>query len=72
MKITYDPEVDAMSITFRETTVTTKELGDGIAADFDSEGHLAGIEILDAVARMGGKDTLQKVLLEGVGSAVTV
>ena len=24
MKISYDPEVDALSITFRETTVTTK------------------------------------------------
>ena len=24
MKIGYDPEVDALSITFRETTVTTK------------------------------------------------
>jgi len=35
MRITYDPEVDAMSIVFRETTVTTKHLGEGIAADVD-------------------------------------
>ena len=32
MKISYDPEVDALSITFRETTVTTKHLAEGIAA----------------------------------------
>ena len=38
MKISYDPEVDALSITFRETTVTTKHLAEGIAADYDSEG----------------------------------
>ena len=47
MKITYDAEVDALSITFRETTVTTKHLGEGIAADYDANGKLAGIEILD-------------------------
>lgn len=35
MKISYDAEVDALSITFRETTVTTKHLGEGIATDYD-------------------------------------
>ena len=35
MKISYDAEVDALSITFRETTVTTKHLAEGIAADYD-------------------------------------
>jgi uncharacterized protein YuzE len=29
MKISYDPEVDTSSITFRETTVTTKHLAEG-------------------------------------------
>ena len=42
MKITYDPEVDALSITFRDTTVTTKELGEGIAADYDADGRPRG------------------------------
>ena len=67
MKIAYDPEVDALSITFRETTVTTKELGDGIAADYDEDGRLAGIEVLDATRRFGGTETLQQVMLEGIG-----
>ena len=67
MKITYDPEVDALSIIFRETTVTTKHLDDGIAADFDAEGHLAGIEILDALDRVGGAEVLRQVILEGIG-----
>ena len=43
MKISYDPEVDALSITFRETTFTTRHLAEGIAADYDSEGRLAGL-----------------------------
>lgn len=67
MKIVYDPEVDALSIIFRETTVTTKHLGEGIAADYDADGKLAGIEILDATMRFGGRDTLHQVVLEGVG-----
>jgi uncharacterized protein YuzE len=70
MRITYDKEVDALRIIFRETTVTTKELGDGIALDFDSDGRIAGIEVLDAASRLGEKDTLRKVVLEGIGAAV--
>jgi len=72
MRITYDAEVDAMSILFKETTVTTKELGDGIAADFDSDGRLVGIEILDASERCGGKESLRQVILEGIGLKVPV
>ena len=53
MRITYDSEVDALYIRFIETTVTTKHLAEGIAADYDAEGRLAGIEILDAVKRFG-------------------
>lgn len=67
MKITYDAEVDAMSITFSDLTVTTRDLGDGIAAEFDAAGNLAGIEILDAAKRLGSDDTLHQVILQGVG-----
>lgn len=48
MKISCDAEADALSITFRETTVTGKHLAEGVAADYDREGRLAGLEILDA------------------------
>jgi len=69
MKIAYDAEVDALSIVFRETTVTTRELGEGIAADYDAQGKLAGIEVLDASTRLGGRDSLRHVDLEGIASA---
>ena len=69
MKISYDSEVDALSITFRETTVTTKHLAEGIAADYDRDGRLAGIEILDAQKRFGGTDPIREVVLEGLESA---
>jgi len=67
MRITYDPQVDALYIRFEETTVTTKHLAEGIAADYDSKGKLAGIEILDARKRFGDKETLKKVTLEEIG-----
>lgn len=70
MKIAYDAEVDALSIVFRETTVTTEHLAEGIAAEYDAEGRLAGIEILDALKRFGDAETLRQVVLEGVGTAV--
>lgn len=69
MRITYDQEVDALYIRFHETTVTTKHLAEGIAADYDSEGRLAGIEILDAMKRLGDPSVFRKVTLEDVALA---
>lgn len=67
MRITYDPQVDALYIRFIEATVTTKHLTEGIAADYDAKGKLAGIEILDALKRFGDKEILRKVVLEEIG-----
>lgn len=64
MRITYDSEVDALYIRFIEATVTTKHVAEGIAVDYDSEGKIAGIEILDALKRFGNKDVFKKVTLE--------
>jgi YD repeat-containing protein len=67
MKITYDVEVDALYIQFLEATVTTEHLAEGIAADYDAEGRLAGIEILDALKRFGDPQVLRQVILQDVG-----
>ncbi|MEW6235838.1 MAG: DUF2283 domain-containing protein [Candidatus Omnitrophota bacterium] len=66
MIISYDEEVDALYIRFQETTVTTKHLAEGIAADYDREGCLAGIEILDALKRFQNPKVFQQVILENV------
>jgi uncharacterized protein YuzE len=70
MKITYDREVDALYIRFKETTVTTKHLEEGISADYDAEGRLAGIEILDAVKRLGDPQVFKQVILEDIALSV--
>ena len=69
MRISYDSDVDALSILFRETTVTTRELAEGIAGEYDAQGQLVSLEILDAAKRFGDPSALQQVILEGVGPA---
>jgi len=64
MRITYDSEVDALYIRFLETTVTTEHVAEGIAVDYDADGRIAGIEILDAIKRFGTKDVFRKIIFE--------
>ncbi len=66
MRITYDSEVDALYIRFIEATVTTNHVAEGIAVDYDADGRIAGIEILDALKRFGSKDVFKKVTLEDI------
>ncbi len=64
MRIRYDAEVGVL---FRDATVTTKELADGIVGEYDAQDRLVGLEILDAGTRFGDPSTLREVILEGVG-----
>ena len=64
MTISYDSEADALYIRFLETTVTTKHVAEGIAVDYDTDGRIAGIEILDAVKRFGNKNVFRKITFE--------
>lgn len=67
MRIRYDAEVDALSIVFRDATVTTQELAEGVAGEYDDQGRLVGLEIMDAAKRFGDPSTFQQIILEGVG-----
>ncbi len=58
MRIVYDPKVDALSVVFRDATVTTRELADGIVAEYDAQDRLVGLEILSAATRLGGPTAL--------------
>ncbi len=48
MKITYDPEVDALYIKLRDGVARTERLTEDLALDYDSEGVVVGIELLRA------------------------
>lgn len=56
MRIYYDAEVDALYVQFRflePGTVQARPLSDQIIADYDAEGRLVGLEILDAGELLG-------------------
>ena len=72
MKIIYDAEVDALSIVLCDTTVTAQELDDGITLEYDAQGRLAGIEVLDASQRYGEGSLLHELILEGMAPRVEV
>ena len=68
MKITYDREVDALYIQFRDAPARTQHLAEGIAADRDADGRLAGLEILDAATRIGDPEFFRHVSFENLAS----
>ncbi len=53
MRITYDPEADALYIAQREAAATDGiDIEEGVSVDLDKDGHIIGIEILDASERL--------------------
>ncbi len=56
MRIEYDPARDLLYLYFTESVVKaaeTKTIHPGVHADFDRDGKLIGIEIIDASALVG-------------------
>jgi uncharacterized protein YuzE len=55
IRTSYDPEADAMFVWFGPDgakSADTQEVAPGIMLDFDSEGRVIGIEVLDLNERM--------------------
>ena len=53
MKIEYDKRADALYVYFREIEVAkSTEVEEGVVIDLDKNGHIVGIEILDASKRL--------------------
>lgn len=53
MRIEYSKNADALYIQLRETTTgDTMDIEEGVTVDLDEEGHIVGIEILDASERL--------------------
>ena len=49
MKTTYDPDADALYLRFADASIVeSEEVSDGIVLDFDAEGRIVAIEVLDA------------------------
>jgi len=62
MKIEYDPEVDALYIELRDVYADRNiDIEEGVSVDLDADGHIVGLEILDASERL--KESLSRLEL---------
>ena len=53
MKVAYDPEVDVLSVLLSDAPVVESDQDKpGIILDYDGEGNVVGLEILNASKRM--------------------
>jgi len=53
MKMTYDPEVDVLRILFRNAPIEeSDEDKPGIILDYDKDGNVVGLEVLNASQRI--------------------
>ena len=54
MRISYDKEVDALYIHLRNVKPSHGvDIEEGVTVDMDAQGHIVGIEVLDAAERLG-------------------
>lgn len=67
MRLSYDPEADAIYLRLSESAVReSEEVRPGFVFDFDSEGLVIGIEILGV--RRYSRDTPLELQLQGIVS----
>ena len=60
MKVTYDPEVDIVRILLSDSPIEeSDEEKPGVIFDYDADGNVVGIEILDASARVENPRALE-------------
>jgi uncharacterized protein YuzE len=60
MKVTYDPEVDILRILFTNTPIEeSDEDKPGVILDYDKDGNIVGMEILDASKRVENPRALE-------------
>jgi uncharacterized protein YuzE len=53
MKIEYSKDVDALYVKFREVKIAdSMDIEEGVTIDLDENGHIVGIEILDASEKL--------------------
>ena len=53
MKVTYDPEVDVLRILLRDAPIEeSDEDKPGVILDYDKDGNVVGLEILEASKRI--------------------
>jgi uncharacterized protein YuzE len=66
MKVTYDPKTDTLSVILKDATPVAESDEDkpGIVLDYDREGNLVSLGILDASKRVTDADKVEFQMAE--------
>jgi uncharacterized protein YuzE len=63
IKVTYDPEVDALTIILSDAAVEeSDEAKPGVVLNYDVEGNIVGLEILNASKRVDNPKAIDYAL----------
>uniref|UniRef100_Q07PX6 DUF2283 domain-containing protein n=1 Tax=Rhodopseudomonas palustris (strain BisA53) TaxID=316055 RepID=Q07PX6_RHOP5 len=69
MRVRVDQSADAVYVNLSDAAVAeSEEVADGIVVDFDAEGRIVGVEILDASKRTGNPEALKDFSFELPGA----
>ena len=65
MKVTYDVETDTLRVIFRSSPIQeSDEDKPGVILDYDKEGNIVGLEILDASKRTDNPRAVEYAVAE--------
>jgi uncharacterized protein YuzE len=68
MKVIYDRETDTLTVIFSESTVAeSDEDKPGVILDYDDQGNLVSLEILDASRRVSLPSKIEYQVSPGAG-----
>ncbi len=66
MKVSYDPEVDIVRILLSDAPIVeSDESKPGVIMDYDAQGHLVGLEVLDASHRISDPRRVEVAIAAG-------
>jgi len=64
MRATYDPDVDVLKITLSDAAIEeSDEEKPGVILDYDKDGNIVGIEILDASTRVANPRSFEYAVI---------
>ena len=68
MKITYDPQVDALYIRFLDepAEVTTQRVSEDVALNYAPDGRVVGVEVLDASEHVFAPSGERRVVVQNL------
>ena len=65
MKVTYDPETDTLRVMFGTAPIEESDQDKpGVILDYDKDGNIVGLEILDASKRMDNPRSVEYAVAE--------